>query len=75
MHERGACGDGGRNSIIDGLQYIDLGIYLISHFDSENETSMYTLLAEDGSWVSEFEYEELVPMSIGVLGIYDKEKT
>lgn len=58
----------------DELQYIDLGIYLISHFDSENETLSYALLAEDGSWVSEFEYEELVPMSIGVLGIYDKEK-
>ena len=58
----------------DELQYIDLGIYLISRFDSENETLSYALLAEDGSWVSEFEYEEVVPMSIGVLGIYDKEK-
>lgn len=57
----------------DELYYIDLGIYKISRFDSEKEALRYALLAEDGSWVTEFEYEEVIAMSIGVLAIYDEQ--
>lgn len=55
----------------DDLDYKDLGMYLISRFDSEKKAPRYALLAEDGSWITDFEYEKVVPMSIGVLAIYD----
>lgn len=57
----------------DRTDYVDLNMYLLSRLDGEKGSLSYAVMSVSGSWVTDFEYEEVIPMSIGVLAIYDRE--
>lgn len=50
-----------------------LGIYVLGKYDEASGTTSYAVCGADGSWATDFDYTDVVPMALGALCIEDEQ--